>query len=143
MVEAGTYTAKTISHTIALTKKGDPQSVVTFEVTAKDGTHKITYYGSFSEKAREYTIKNLITLGLKGNNPAGELDVGKQVELVIDLETGDDGKTRPKVKFINLLGQVRNAIPQDLARAKLADLEGAVMAARSKINSKDDEEIPF
>jgi len=143
MIEAGTYLATVLSHAIGETKKGDPQAVVSFSVKTGKGPQKITYYGSFSEKAMEYTIKNLITCGLKGNNPAGDLEIGKEVELVIDIETGDDNKPRSKVKFINQVGSVRNAIPQDLAKAKLSQLEGAVMAARQKLNVTDSDEIPI
>lgn len=143
MVNPGHYIATILSHAIGETRKGDPQAVVTFAFEAS-GPQKITYYGSFSEKAMQYTIKNLITCGLKGNNPAGDLEIGKQVEIVIDIEADENGKDRNKVKFINRIGETRNAIPQDLAKAKLAALEGAVMAARQSMPAaKDSDEIPF
>jgi len=143
MINPGHYTATILSHAIGETKSGNPQAIVTFGFEA-NGPQKITYYGSFSEKAMQYTIKNLITCGLKGNNPAGDLEVGKQVEIVIDIEVDENNKDRNKVKFINRLGEVRNAIPQDLAKAKLSALEGAVMAARAAMPAvKDSDEIPF
>lgn len=144
MVEAGTYKATVFNHAISETKKGEPQAVISFAFSDKNGPQKITYYGSFSEKARQYTIKNLITCGLKGNNPAGELEIGKEVEIVIDIEVDESGKDRAKVKFINEPGMTRNVIPQDMAKAKLSALEGAVMAARASLPKKhDSDEIPF
>jgi hypothetical protein len=144
MVEAGTYLATVLSHAIGETQKGDPQAVITFAFTDKAGPQKITYYGSFSEKARQYTIKNLITCGLKGNNPAGDLEIGKQVEIVVEIETDDKDKNRAKVKFINDPGAARKVIAPDLAKAKLSALEGAVMAARSAMPTKQDsDDIPF
>lgn len=139
MIEAGTYVAKVASKVISLTKKGDPQVVVTFNIKDKGS---VTYFGYFSDKALPYTIKNLITLGLKGNNPAGEIEIGKEVELVVDFETYE-GKDRLKVKYINSLDASKNvkAIPQDMALAKLAALEGAVVAARLKLDTNED--LPF
>lgn len=140
MIEPGTYLAKVASHSIT-ENKGKPQVAVTFSVKANDKEQKITWYGHFTEKSTPYTIKNLLTCGLQGNNPAGPLTIGKEVELVIDDELGEDQKMRTKVKYINEIGITRNAVPQDLAIAKLASLEGAVMAARQKLNIN--EEIPF
>jgi hypothetical protein len=144
-MKPGTYLARVASHAISETKKGDPQAVVTFEVSTNGATEKITYYGSFSEKAAPYTIKALLACGLKTNNPSGDLEVGKEVSLVIDDDVGTDGKTRSKVKWVNSLGATRNVIPQDLAKAKLAALEGAVMAARNELNIQveDDSDLPF
>lgn len=141
MIQPGTYLGTIISHSISETKSGNPQAVVAFTLETPTGPQKITYYGSFSEKAQQYTIKNLITCGLKGNNPAGDLEIGKQVELVIDIEVGEDNKERNKVKFINKVGGTRNVIAPDLAKAKLSALEGAVMSVRSTL--PPDDEIPF
>lgn len=144
MIEAGTYKATVFSHAISETKKGEPQAVIAFSFSDKNGPQKIHYYGSFSEKARQYTIKNLITCGLKENNPAGALEIGKEVEIVIDVEFDENGKERAKVKFINEPGMTRNVIPQDMAKAKLSALEGAVMAVRASMPKKhDDDVIPF
>lgn len=143
MVQPGTYIGTIVSHQISETKAGNPQVVISFTFNVPEaGPQKINYYGSFSDKAHPYTIKNLITCGLQGNNPAGDLEIGKQVELVLDIETDEvSGKERNKVKYINQIGAVRNAIPQDQAKAKLAALEGAVMAAR--MNQPADDVIPF
>ena len=139
MIEAGTYTATVSSHAITLTKSGDPQVVVHFDIK---GHGNISYYGYFTDKAREYTINNLIKLGLQGDNPAGALQIGKEVELVLVNESYK-GKDSVKVRFINLPGERKEveAVPIDMAKAKLAALEGAVVLARSKLNMS--EEIPF
>lgn len=145
MTEPGVYTATILSHAISETKTGNPQAVVVFSFNDSKGPQKITWYGSFSEKAAPYTIKNLITCGLKGNNPAGDLEIGKQVEIVVEIEVDNENKERAKVKFINNLGEVRNVIDPSLAKSKLSALEGAVMAARAKLgnSSADSDEIPF
>lgn len=140
-IEAGKYIAKILDHAISETKAGDPQAVVTFGF---DG-HKLKWYGSFKAgKAAEITIKALIVCGLKGNNPAGDLDIGKEVSITVADETGSDGVTRTKVKWVNSLGGgLKNVVTQDLARAKLSALEGAVFAARSSSGVEDTSDIPF
>jgi hypothetical protein len=155
MTNPGTYAAKVISHAISETKAGDPQAAVTFSFN-DGGPKTMTWFGSFKEgKARDITIKALLACGLKGNNPAGPLEIGKEVSIVIEDEEGQDGKTRSKIRWVNALGAVRNVIPQDMAKAKLSDLEGAVMAARQGANGGGnsdfgsfgsgsfDDEIPF
>lgn len=143
MVQPGTYLATLVAHSISEAKSGNLQAVLAFTFNTDSGPQKITYYGSFSEKARQYTIKNLITCGLLGNNPAGDLEIGKQVEVVIDIEVDEQGKERNKVKFINQVGGTRNVVPQDMAKAKLADLEGAVMSVRQSNPNLANDEIPF
>lgn len=143
MINPGTYVAKIVSQAISETKAGDPQAVVTFSFD-DNGPKTISWYGSFKEgKAAEITIKALLACGLKGNNPAGPLEIGKEVSIVIEEEEGQDGKIRARVRWVNSLGAVRNVIPPDAAKAKLAALEGAVMAARAKNGSSDPDEIPF
>lgn len=144
MIEPGTYKATLISHAISETKNGDPQSAVTFSFADQNQkSHSMTWYGSFKEKSLPITLKALITCGLKGNNPAGPLEVGREVNLVIDSETDDQGKERLRIKWINHLSEVRNIIPQNLALSKLAALEGAVMLARNKSHKTESDEIPF
>lgn len=139
-MKPGTYKAKVTSHAISETSKGDPQATITFSA---EGGGSITWYGSFSEKATPHTVKALLVCGLKGQNPAGPLEIGKEVSIVVEDDVSQDGKTRSKVRWVNALGAVRNVIPQDMAKAKLAALEGAVIAARADLNIHEDDEIPF
>lgn len=144
MVTPGTYKATILSHAISETKGGHPQAAVTFSFDAGGKPTTMTWYGSFKEgKAQEITIKALLACGLKGNNPAGPLDIGKEVSIVIEDEKGEDGKTRSKIRWVNALGGVKNVIPQDLAQSKLEALQGAVMAARQEHNVPDSDDIPF
>lgn len=143
MIKPGTYTATVLNHAITSTQKGDPQAAVSFSCADNEGSHQITWYGSFSEKARPFTIKSLLACGLKGNNPAGPLEIGKEVSIVVEHETDDAGKTRAKVRWVNALGGYKNVISNDEALAKLSMLEGAVMAQRQSLGLTDSDEIPF
>lgn len=142
MVTPGTYTAKIVSHAITEAKSGNPQAAVTFSFEADHKTQSMIWYGSFSEKAVPFTLKALLACGLKGNNPAGPLEIGKEVSIVIEDEVGQDNKTRSKIRWVNAPGAVRNVIPPDMAKAKLSALEGAVMAARQSLGKPEDDELP-
>lgn len=135
MVNPGTYKATVVSHAISETKSGDPQAVVTFSFESEGKAHTIPWYGYFTEKTTAQTVKSLIICGLKGNNPAGPLEIGKEVNIVIEVEIDQQGKERNKVRWVNALGGIKNVIPQDMAKAKLAGLEGAVMAARQNMSA--------
>jgi hypothetical protein len=145
MVKPGYYRATILNHAISETKNGDPQAAVTFSFEAEGKSHTMTWFGSFKEgKAQEITIKALLVCGLKGNNPAGDLDIGREVSITVEDEVGQDGKTRSRIRWVNPLGGVKNVIAADAAKAKLEALQGAVMAARGENNIPDtDDEIPF
>ena len=115
MLKSGNYIAKVVSHATSETKSGAPQAVVTFSLGENQ---KITWYGSFKEgKAQEITFKSLLAMGLKGNNPAGDLEIGKEVEIVVEIEPDLNGKDHARVKFINPLGHVKNVLSPEMAKA--------------------------
>lgn len=143
MIRPGNYSATVASHAISETKSGAPQAVVTFNVKTDSGLQKLSWYGSFSEKAIAITAKALLACGLKGNNPAGDLEIGKEVSLVIENEINQEGKEITKVKWVNKPGAIKNVISPEIARMKLSSLEGAIMQARAENNNPDDDVIPF
>lgn len=144
MIKPGVYIGTVVGHNVGETKNFEPQVAVNFSLSTDEGPQKITYFGYFTEKAAKYTIQNLITCGLKGNHPAGDLEIGKQVELVIENEAYE-GKTRAKVRYINEIGAAKNFVSSDVAKAKLSQFEGMVMEARQNNPKKaaSDDEIPF
>lgn len=145
-IKDGTYIAKILTHTIGETQKGDPQAVVTFSFQTDEGSQNLNWYGSFSEKALPHTVKALVVCGLKGNNPAGDLEIGKEVQIVIENEADDQGKVRSKIRWVNQVGGGVKKMAPELAKAKLSVLEGAVMAARQRLgsnNQPDTDDIPF
>jgi len=134
MINPGTYKATVANHAISEAKSGNLQAAVTFSLEVNDAPVAITWYGSFSEKALPHTLKALLVCGLKGNNPAGALEIGKEVSIVVEIEKGDDGKERNKVRWVNAPHSIRNVVPNDAAMARLSQLEGAVMQARQNLN---------
>lgn len=120
----GKYTAKVADHEMQMKEGGNAPSVgVRFQLIEEGRSEEmknsrtITWYGSFSGGARPITVENLVRLGFTGKDGTelarfqGEgkdlkpiaLDTESVFELVIEDDTYN-GKTRPRVKFINVPG---------------------------------------
>lgn len=137
MIQEGTYEAKVASHAITETKNGDPQAVITFDLKTTEGVVKMDWYGSFKEKAQKYTLTALVTCGLKGSNPADDLEIGRTVSVVVVHDVDDAGKKRARIRWINRAGGTRKVLEPKMARLKLQSLEGAVMAIRHDLGELD------
>lgn len=131
LLKPGTYPGKVLEHAITETKDHNPQAVVKFQVADR----QLIWFGSFKDTVVEHTIKGLVACGLKGNNPGGQLEIGKEVSLVVDVEERD-GKTRNRIRWVNNAGIANKVSPQE-AMAKLERFAGAV-AAYKNINGITD-----
>lgn len=149
LFKPGRYTAQVIDHRIAETKKGDPQAWVKFAFKHNEEDHEISWYGSFNGKALEHTIKGLISCGLKGDHPAGPLELGKLVSIVIETKEDSEGKERSSVRWVNKLSAPPKAIEEKTAKALLQQYTSTVKALRmtegepNKATSTDDDDPPF
>lgn len=145
LVPAGRYNAKVVTHAITETLHGEPQAVIRFGFETKDGYRELTWFGSFKEKAAEHTLKALVNCGLKGANPAGELEIGKEVSIVVSIEKDQKGADRNKINWVNKLGTILNSMESSEAKSKLDRFSGAVMALKQKegVDKDEDDEIPF
>ena len=146
MVQAGKYLAQVQSHAVTQAKSGNYQVEVVFEI--QDDTpmgaqgQTVRAWFSLSEKASPYTIQKLITMGLKGDDVTGDLDKNRVIEIVLQDKVKPDGQTKVEVAFVNPIGQIKNQVPQDLAKAKLAGLSGLVAKIRSE-SGDDGSEFGF
>jgi|GEM_PF-3776349 len=152
LVKPGQYKAKVVDHGITETKAGDPQATVRFSFETSDGTRELTYFGSFKEKAVEHTIKALVACGLQGNNPGGDLKIGQEVSIVVEISESQDGKDRNVVRWVNPLGGIQKKMEASKAKAMLERFSGAVMAFKDQngVGPKNeapmfdsDEKLPF
>ncbi len=132
LIKKGSYLAKVSDHGITHTKSGDPQASVRFRFNADDGERELTWFGSFKDTVVEHTIKGLVACGLKGNNPAGPLEIGKEVSIVVDIDTNSQGQPRNIVRWVNALGGGLKKIDPGLAAQQLERFSGAVAAYKSK-----------
>lgn len=153
-VSAGTFTAKVIDYGMIENDAGEPVVIVRFNF---DGGKTWAWTGGFgSEKAKERTLKTLITLGLSDDNlellcdgpTSGVLNLQQEVEIVV-TEEEYNGKIRTQISYVNPLGgrSFGEAFQKDKARAKLGgmNIKGdlAALGFKKKTSSSNLDSIPF
>ena len=157
MIANGTYRAKALSGALGESKKkGTPYVLVDFEVL-DDGPHKghrVQFTGYFTDATSERTIDALRNVGC--TFPADDLtDLSglgdREASIVVEAETYE-GKTYPKVKWVNRIGGMRvtKPIEGDNKRSFAVKMKGAVVAAKAaekarveKSTTDDDDDIAF
>lgn len=145
--QPGTYRARVVNYALSSTKAGNPQVEVLFEFSSGSEHHQIRYWGQLSEKALPYTLKNLVTMGYLGTTnedfskladgvESGIMDLSTEVELVLESEPNDQGKSYLKVKWINAPGGgFKQGMTRDQAKVKLGtlNLAGQIAMIRQEI----------
>lgn len=132
-IENGTYEATPLP-TAALgeAKTGTVCVGVEFEFTGSDGqNHRLPWYGYFTEKTEERTIESLRFCGWTGNDLADLSEIGQRdvkVSIVVENEEYE-GKTRPKVQWVNRSGGLNLSNPLDETKRKAfaARMKGKIL----------------
>ena len=139
----GTFKGRIINYTLSNNKKDNPQVEVLFDYNdgeAYSGTnHQIRWWGQMTEKALPYTMKTLAILGYKGQKQedfykladgveGGMLELGEEVDLVLENETNEAGKTFVKIRYINSPGfggggEFKIGMTSAQARVKLGTMD--------------------
>lgn len=132
-IEPGKYVAVATSAEFGVSKnKGTEYVRVVFDL---EGTQdSIAWDGYFTEKTAARTIEALRYCGctFPGDDVTNLAGLGSQrVQLVVELESYE-GKTRPRVKWVNRLGAagVAQALDDGAKKSLKARLKGDVAAAR-------------
>lgn len=116
-------------------KTGTPQIVVTFKIAGGpfDGD-RVTWFGSFSERASDRTLESLRYAGWTGDDLSAIEALPTEVELEIELEEYE-GRYTNKVQWVNKAGRVKvqNAMSDDQLRAFAATMRGKAVASRAKL----------
>ena len=125
-----TYRARVVRDSAVLgysKNKGTPQINVDLELIDEGGI-VMTWTGYFSDAANPYTIKNLRTLGFKGDDISdlSSLNNEKLVQIVTEPEEFE-GKVYEKIKFINPVGGFTMAEEQ-----RMGDKERKTFAAQMR-----------
>jgi hypothetical protein len=110
----------------------------------------IVYMGYLTPKTLERTVKDLRTMGWKGNNPKDLKGIDtNEVELIVDNEEYK-GKMYPKVKWVNSVkGEKDSAKMQSRAdaiakRIAALEVEGKEEPEEKNANvAGSDEDVPF
>lgn len=134
----GQYRARAVDCGLGEASTGSEQVAVAFEIVEEGdglGSRIITWYGYFTEKALEQTVRGLRAAGWKGTD-ISELasfetaGLTNEVVLVIEQESDQQGVMRARVRWVNTVGSI--AIKQRLDAVKTADLakrlKGAILA---------------
>jgi len=141
MLPEGTFAAVARGATLSESEnKKTPQVVVSFEITtAEHAGTTINWFGFLTDKTTERTIESLRYAGWKGSDLSDLSDLSKSdtpiVELVIEHEEYE-GKTRPKVQWVNRVGRAGKALPAEQAKALAAKMRGAIAAVDQKLKGQ-------
>lgn len=138
-IRPGKFIATVQSYGIAEKKETQkaPQVAITFGYDDNGTQQTITYYGSLSNDAAPYTIKNLITCGMKTDSIDSLCEPGafteKEVQIVIEADEYQ-GKTTMKVRYINEIGGAQfKALAKDAAKAQLGHFNSFIAATRKEM----------
>jgi hypothetical protein len=85
-------------------KKQTPLVTVAFEILrGPDAGQRISWIGYFTEKTEKRTLEALRICGFTGDDIDKFADQRptNEVEIIVEQETGEDGKVRPKVAWVN------------------------------------------
>lgn len=132
IIEAGDYRAKAVGAQLGETSNHNEQISVRFALLDFPGQH-ITYYGTFTDAAFEYTMKAIRAAGFKGEDISDLSSladgVAPEVVLVVVHEEYND-KTRAKIRFINSVGgmALKSALQPDQAKSFAQRLKGKILA---------------
>lgn len=131
-MQNGTYRAKPLGAALGVANTGNEQVGIEFQLLDEPGGN-ITYYGTFTEKAAQHTIKALRVSGWRGEDLSDLSSIGAdtalEVHLVIENEEYQ-GTVRAKVKWVNASGGLafKTPLTGDGAKAFAARMRGAVLA---------------
>lgn len=142
MIQAGKYRARATSIedvSFGVSKQGNLQIAVVFDLLDEHvAGQTISWVGTFADgKATDIAIKALEACGWQGEDPTESLDgiTDNEVVLVVENETGEDGKVYAKVSWVNRPGAGRVKFKQPISGQELrvfgADIKRAVTANRA------------
>lgn len=130
LIPAGTYRARATEAQLGTTDTGKEQVAISFQLLTPgfEGQH-LPYYGFFTEKALEVTVKALRACGWAGVDLSDLTGIDtNEVNLVVEHEEYN-GVTRAKVRWVNdgSVGLLKNVLG-DVERKAFANRMRAAIA---------------
>jgi len=141
-IQPDTYRARAIAAALGSSSQGNAQVGVEFQILdggrAGDETaigRSITWYGSFSEKAREHTFKALRVCGWQGDDVDDLTTIdSNEVQIVVAEDQDLEGNPTIRVRWINPIGgggiAMKNRMDETSARAFAAEMRGYAIQSR-------------
>lgn len=137
LIPEGTWRGRGVTAVLGYTSQDNPQVGVELALAPDqdddvDGRH-ITWYGQFSEKAEQFTLKTLRTLGWAGDDISDLSGIdANEVDVVIAHEQDLQGEWRARVRFVNPIGSggvaMKNKMTAEQAKAFAERYRGKVLA---------------
>ena len=144
LLQRGRYLGRAVSGGLGATSKGDPQVAVMFELGEPVPGHRVGWYGFFTPKTEEATLKALFACGWDGEN-IKELNgiTERDVELVIELEqqVNEQGEKienswRNRVRWVNEIGSASMMLVHELEPAVEAQFVQAMYGRAAAMKQK-------
>lgn len=127
----GIYRARAVGALLTETRSGKEQVAVEFELLDEGFVgRRITWYGYFTEKTTERTLRTLRTCGWLGMDLTDLAGIeSNEVSLVIENQEYE-GRTIPRVQWVNAVGGMgtRPPMPADKQRALAQRMKAALVA---------------
>lgn len=141
LLPEGTYRARGLSAALGMTAQNKEQVGIEFVLLDSEGTEgaRMTYFGSFSEKALEHTIKALRIAGWTGDDLSDFQGIGTtDVDLVVAHEEYE-GKWSAKIKWVNPAGSggpaLKAPMSPEQAKAFAARMKGQILGLERNIGT--------
>lgn len=141
MIPMGTWRARATEGALGFTQNGSEQVAVALvmEPDQRDDVDglTITWYGYFTEKTEDSTLKALRTLGWSTDDISDLSGITDNiVEVVIVHEEDQDGTERARVRWINAPGgrggvAMKDRMDESAARSFAERMRGKAMASRA------------
>lgn len=131
LIPAGTYRARATEAQLGTTDTGKEQVAISFQLLTPgfEGQH-LPYYGFFTEKALEVTVKALRACGWQGVDLSDLSGIdANEVNLVVEHEEYN-GVTRAKVRWVNdgSVGLLKNVLGDAERKSFAQRMRGAIAA---------------
>jgi hypothetical protein len=138
MIDEGTYRARGVEGELSYAETGNEQVAVLFAITEEGFEHQmITWYGYFTDKTEESTLKALHTMGWEGDDLSDLTGIDRnEVYLVIVHEEGQDGQTRARVRWVNATPgrlALKNRMDEGQKAAFAERMRGKVLAQKARM----------
>lgn len=104
MIPAGTHRAIAVTAMMTENSKGGEQAAVQFQFLDLEGNEKLTWFGHFTEKTVDSTLRGLRAAGWKGDDIMDLSSITKEpreVHVVVEHEVDDKGVPRAKIRWVN------------------------------------------
>ena len=139
MIDEGIYRARAVEGALGYTSNNTEQVAVDFAITEEGHENqRITWYGFFTEKTVETTLKSLRAMGWAGDDLSDLSGIdANEVYLDIQHEEDQEGNLRARVRWVNATAgglALKTRMDEGAAKAFAERMKGHVLAQKNRPN---------